>query len=236
MVAEAEAMAKALAIDFVELEWARAHAARWRGDLGRAYALMTRAIELARLREERWREVECLIWLAMIALELQDLPSVEQNCDEIDEIAERLDHALPQVSAAFRALARHNIYVGDLSPALGQALTALRDFDDKAHLAFVLNFSASDHLLRGQYTRARAAATEALTVARAMSRTTEIVVATSILACTECLGGNRSAAIARIQALASECDLATLSARAKASLEQAAEDVGIGLERQSKGT
>src|ERR1700677_2549159 len=102
MIDEAETMAKTLDVDFVELAWARAHAARWKGDLDRAHTLMSQAVELARLREERWREVECLIWLAMIDLESQKLPSVEQYCDEIDEIAGCLHHTLPPVSAVFR--------------------------------------------------------------------------------------------------------------------------------------
>ena len=104
---------------------------------------MSRAVELARLRAERWREVECLIWLAMIDLERQKSSSVEQYCNEIDEIAGRLDHALPPVSAAFRVLAQFGSGTKrDLSSALDQALTSLRDFDDKAHFAYVLNFAA----------------------------------------------------------------------------------------------
>ena len=73
----------------------------------------------------------------------------------------------------------------------------------------------------------RAAATEALTAAREMPHTTEIVVATSILARVECMGGDGRAAIARIQALALECDAATLSARARTSLERAAHEIGF---------
>jgi class 3 adenylate cyclase len=231
LIDEAEVMARALEIDFVELEWARSHAARWKGDLDRACALMTRAVELARLRGERWREVECLIWLAMIDLERQKSSSVEQYCDEIDEIAGRLDHALPPVSAVFRVLAQFGPGRRDLSSALDHALTSLRDFDDKAHLAFALNFASHDALARGQYSQARVAATEALTAARAMSRTTEIVVAASILARAECASGDRSAATARLQALMSECDCAILSARARVSLERAAHDIDFALER-----
>jgi predicted ATPase/class 3 adenylate cyclase len=231
MIDEAETMAKTLGADFVELEWARAHAVRWRGDLDRAHALMSRALELARLREERWREVECLIWLAMIDLERQKSSSVEQCCNEIDEIAGRVAHALPPVSAVFRVLAQLSSGRTDLSSALDQALTSLRDFDDKAHLAYALNFAAHDALSRGQHSQARMAATEALTAAQAMSRTTEIVVAGSILACVECAGGDRPAAISRLQALMSGCDFATLSARAKANLERAAQDIGFALER-----
>jgi class 3 adenylate cyclase len=235
LVSEAETMASTLEVDFVELEWARAHAARWKGDLDRACALMTRAVELARLRGERWREVECLMWLAMIDLERQRSLSVEQHCNEIDEIAERLAHALPPVSAVFRVLAQFGAGRKDLSSALDKALISLRDFDDKAHLAYALNFAAHDALTRGQYSQARIAATEALTAARAMSRTTEIVVAGSILACAECAGGDRSAAIGRMQAFMSECDFATLSARARANLERAAHDIGFALERPPNG-
>jgi hypothetical protein len=83
----------------------------------------------------------------MINLERQRSPSVEQYCDEIDEIAGRLDHALPPVSGAFRVLAQFSTRRGDLD----QALTSLRDFDDKMHLAYVLNFAARDALALGQY-------------------------------------------------------------------------------------
>jgi tetratricopeptide (TPR) repeat protein len=227
MIDEAETIAKTLGVDFVELECARANAARWKGDLDRAHIHMCRALELSRPRKEHWRQVECLVWLAMINLERQRSPSVEQYCDEIDEIAGRLDHALPPVSGAFRVLAQFSTRRGDLD----QALTSLRDFDDKMHLAYVLNFAARDALALGQYSRARTEATEALTAARAMLRTTEIVVATSILARAECAAGDRSAATARLQALASECDFATLSARARANLEQAAHDIGVVLAR-----
>ncbi len=236
MIDEAKAMARALALDFVELEWARSHAARWQGDLDRAHALMSRAVDLARLREERWREVECLIWLAMIDLERGKLPSVIRFCNDIDTIAARIDHALPPVSAAFRVLAQRRLGDTDLTPALDQALTSLRDFDAKAHLAYVLNFSAHDALDQGQHSQARSAATEALTTAKTMSRTTEIVVAYSTLARLDCAEGQRSAAIERLQSLASECELATLSARARASFERAADEVDFAYERPAIAT
>ena len=231
MIDEAETIAKTLDVDFVELECARANAVRWKGDLDRAHVHMSHALELTRMRKEHWREVECLISLATINLERQKLPSVEQYCDEIDEIAGRLDHALPPVSAAFRVLAQCSACREDLLPELDRALTSLREFDDKAHLAYVLNFAAHDALTLGEYSRACTAATEALMAARAMLRTTEIVVATSILARAECADGDRLAAVARLHALVSECDFETLSARARANLERAAHEIGFALER-----
>ncbi len=234
LVDEAETMARTLELDFVELEWARSHAFRWKGDIDQAHARMTRAVELARLREDRWREVECLICLAMIDLDRGNSSSVEQYCDEIDEIAGRLDHALPPVSAVFRLLAQSIAGRNDLTSALDQALTSVREFDDKAHLAYALNFAADDALTRGQYSRTRIAATEALMAAKAMSRSTEIVVAGSILARADYAEGDRSAAIARIHGLDSEWDRAALSARARDHLERATRDIGLALERTPK--
>ncbi len=227
-------MARTLGIDSVELRWARSHAVRWRGDLDRAHVLMTRAVELAREREERWREVECLIWLAMIDLDRRNLSSTEQSCDEIDEIAGRLDHALPPVSAVFRLLAQSIAGRNDLTSALDQALTSLREFDDKARLAYALNFAADDALTRGQYSRARIAASEALVAAKAMSRSTEIVVAGSMLARADYADGDRSAAIARVRGLELEWDRASLSARARDHLERASRDIGLALEPTPK--
>ena len=234
LVDEAETMARTLQIDFVELQWALSHAVRWKGDLDRAHTLMTRAVELAREREERWREVECLIWLAMIDLDRRNSSTVEQYCDEIDEIAGRLDHALTPVSAVFRLLAQSIAGRNDLTSALDEALTSLREFDDKAHLAYALNFVADDALTRGEYSRARIAATEALIAAKAMSRSTEIVVAGSMLARADYADGDRSAAIARVQGLDSEWDRTALSERARDHLERATRDIGLALERTPK--
>jgi hypothetical protein len=234
LVGEAETMARTLGIDSVELQWALSHAVRWKGDLDRAHALMIRAVELARKREERWREVECLIWLAMIDLDRRNLSSTERYCDEIDEIAGRLDHALTPVSAAFRLLAQSIAGRNDLTSALDQALTSLREFDDKAHLAYALNFAADDALTRGQHSRARIAATEALMAAKAMSRSTEIVVAGSMLARADYADGDPSAAIARIRGLDSEWDRTALGERARDNLERATRDIGLALESTPK--
>ena len=159
---------------------------------------------------------------------------MEQYCDEIDEIAGRLDHALTPVSAVFRLLAQSIAGRNDLTSALDEALTSLREFDDKAHLAYALNFVADDALTRGQYSRARIAATEALMAAKAMSRSTEIVVAGSMLARADYADGDRSAAIARIHGLDSEWDRTALSERARDHLERATRDIGLALERTPK--
>ncbi len=159
---------------------------------------------------------------------------MEQYCDEIDEIAGRLDHALTPVSAVFRLLAQSIAGRNDLTSALDEALTSLREFDDKAHLAYALNFVAYDALTRGEYSRARIAATEALIAAKAMSRSTEIVVAGSMLARADYADGDRSAAIARVQGLDSEWDRTALSERARDHLERATRDIGLALERTPK--
>ena len=61
---EADMLATRLNLRFVELDWGKGLIARWDGNLEAAHAAMSRALTLARMREEHWREIECLVWLA----------------------------------------------------------------------------------------------------------------------------------------------------------------------------
>ncbi|MFL5288037.1 MAG: hypothetical protein ACJ8AW_45505 [Rhodopila sp.] len=58
----------------------------------------------------------------------------------------------------------------------------------------------------------------------------QIVIAAAILARIDGASGDRAAATARLQALASECNFAALSARARAHLERAAHGIGLAVE------
>ncbi|MBV8988335.1 MAG: hypothetical protein JO372_07210, partial [Solirubrobacterales bacterium] len=226
LVRDAEALAETLGLRFAELEWARAHAARWRGDLDRAHALMSEACDLARLHEDRWRESGCLVWLATIDLERQRFGSVLRYCDAVQRIAARMGQEQAPVADALRALARLMSSGRDDTSSLDRSLAALRAFDDKAQLAYVLNCGAALHLARGRNGQARAAATEAMATARAVRRTTEIAVGGAILARALAAAGDLAAAIASLEDLAAACEPAGLSARARAHVEAAAREIG----------
>ena len=99
---QAEELADKLGKSFVELDWGRGLVARWDGDLAAAQASMRRAFELARLREDRWREMERLIWIAKIALETDQTAKVGIVCDEIDQIADRIGDGPAPVADALR--------------------------------------------------------------------------------------------------------------------------------------
>ena len=179
---EAEAMAEAHNLQFVELEWGRALAARWRGDLDEAAGRMARALSFARLAEDHRREVECLVWLATVQLERGEPDLVKQLCDEGQLLLEQIDRSRLPVIAALRGLAGSP---GDNAMAralVTDSLAALRELDDKWRLAYVLNWQAAGVLEHGDEGLAGATAEEALTNARIMQRPTEIVVASTILA------------------------------------------------------
>ena len=218
---EAEQIAAKLERSFVELDWGRGLIARWDGDLAAARNSMRRALTLARLQEDRWREIECLECLVKIAIEDTRLGEVGTICDEIDAIAARIGDGPAPVSDALRALA---LVLGkrDADEAdLRKPLLALRAFDDKAQLAYVLNQVAAFRVKRGRFDDARAAATEALGAANAVKRTTEIVVARSILARIARASGDPEEANTQADAVpTSDIDIALLSARARAFLDR----------------
>jgi DNA-binding SARP family transcriptional activator len=182
LVDEAAAAADTHNLHIVELAWGRALAARWRGDLADAEANLRRAISLARAGEDHRREMECLIWLAMIALERRDCAAAERACAEIDSVIHRMRGISAPAAMAFRAFARIVACAPGAEAELLEGLAALRGIDDKARLAFALNTWAMLARDRGEDEPAAAAAAEALSLATILRRPTEAAVAASLLA------------------------------------------------------
>jgi tetratricopeptide (TPR) repeat protein len=213
-IEEAGKLAAELDRNFVELEWGRGLIARWDGDLHSAQAWMHRALALARLLEDRWREVECLVWMAKIALEGGQIDEVGDLCEEIDAVAGRIGDGCAPVADALRAVA--NMRSGRIGEAqLRLQVAALRALDDKAQLAYVLNEMADCLITNGRVEDAREAAVEALDVARIVRRTTEIVVAASNLARAGAQGVSLKLEAGELS------DLSLLSARARSAFDKA---------------
>jgi tetratricopeptide (TPR) repeat protein len=218
---DAERLAGSLNENLVELDWARGLVARWDGDLGQAVALMRRALTLARLREDRWREIECLVWIAKIELERGAVVDAQAQCQEIDAVANRIGDSQSPVAEALRAvIALHD--AGVAAEDLDHRLDALRAYDDKAQIAYILNHIATIDLRRSRPEAARKRASEALDAARAVTRLTEIVVASSLLARALLLLGDADGAAALLASIdAGGGNFNPLSARAREFLDQA---------------
>ena len=210
-LAEAGHLASCLNVRMVELDWGDALIARWDGELPIAIDLMRRALKLSRLRQDRWREIECLVWIVKLEIEAGNV-DLDAYLAEIDALAERLGDGPSPVAATFRVLT--SMLGGSVADRarLGGCLMALRALDDKAQLAYVLNQFASVFLDRGEAGLAEAYASEALEAATAVNRPTEMFVAKSILR----LICGRASNAEELDSLSSD-----LSARAREFLEKA---------------
>ncbi|MES1161575.1 MAG: hypothetical protein ABUL50_00760, partial [Rhizobacter sp.] len=187
LIASATALAQAQSLQVIELEWARGLIARWDGDWDTAQRLVRAAVTMARARQDRWREFECLNWLATIQLERGRWAEVATLGAEIADVAARAGGGLTApFGEALRALAAMAAEAPTPSEATGRAVDAsiahLRSVDDKAHLAYALNQLAALELSRGHHDAATAAATDALAAAQAVRRATEIATARALLA------------------------------------------------------
>jgi DNA-binding SARP family transcriptional activator/tetratricopeptide (TPR) repeat protein len=221
LIDEANALAKAHNLRFVELEWGRALAARWRGDLAEAATLMAHALGFARIREDRWRESECLGRLAGIALERGELAEAAVHCAEIQAVMARM--ALP--SAPFAQALDALVHVANSQPgaelAVQAGLAALRAADDKARLAYLLNAWATLLLERDELPDADAAAAEAASLAVRVRQPTEVAVAWALRTCIAAIGGDHASASAHLAAAQSAIDASAVSARARQYFERA---------------
>ena len=140
---EAAALARKLNLHVVEIEWGLGLIARWDGDFEQAHARMDRAVVLARMRENRWREFECMLWLAKLDLEWERHDEAIERCGVLLGLAERIGGALAPIGKALRLLAVLHRERRLDEQAIEDCAAGLREFDDKANLAYFLNGCAN---------------------------------------------------------------------------------------------
>jgi DNA-binding SARP family transcriptional activator len=180
---EAAALASELDLQIMELDWGRALIARAEGDLVSASEALTSAAAQAALAGNHWREFECKAWLATVEFERGRDTEVLRIVNQIVAAAARMGETNAPFAEALGALSRWRQGDGAAEGELAMSIEALRQLDDKAHLAYVLNEAAALLLNAGRHEAAAAGASEALGAAQAVHRPTEIAVARARLAC-----------------------------------------------------
>ena len=224
---EAARLAATLNLRFIEIDWGLALLARVDGEMDVARDRLGAAVSLARLQEDRWREYECLVWLAQLAFEDRQFDAVCGFCELVVQASRRMWDTGAPFAEVLDALAR--LHRGEpVAAALTAGLAALRDADDKAHLAYALNAAGDLELVAGTLDAARAMSEEALDLARAVNRPTEMAVATAMLARVAARTGD----VSRVRALLASLDEAGASGRLNAralgaSMQAEAEGTGI---------
>ena len=182
LLAEAAALADELQLPVMELAWGRGLVARADGDLAAARDALAQAVALARASANHWREYECMLALATTEYELGLADAVLQHAAEVAAAAQRMGEPQVPFADALAALVRLKRSEPGAAAALQAGLAALRERDDKAHLAYALNEAAMAALAAGDAATATHQADEALLAATAVRRPTQIARARATLA------------------------------------------------------
>jgi DNA-binding SARP family transcriptional activator len=182
LLAEAATLAVELQLPVMELEWGRGLVARADGDLTAARDALTRAVALARHAHNHWREYECMLALATAEYELGLADEVLRHVGEVAAAARRMGESRVPFAEALEALVRLRRGEPAARAAVDASLVALRERDDKAHLAYVLNEAAAFALAGGDAAAATRHAEEALAAATPVRRPTQIARARATLA------------------------------------------------------
>jgi DNA-binding SARP family transcriptional activator len=181
LLAEAAVLAGELQLPVMELEWGRGLAARADGDLSAAHDALARAVALARAAANHWREYECMLALATVEFELGRFDDVLRHVDEVADAARRMGESQVPFADALAAMARRRRGEAAAAAAVMASLDALRERDDKAHLAYALVECAAFALAAGDTAGAVQQAQEALAAASAVRRPTLIARAQAIV-------------------------------------------------------
>ena len=182
LLAEAAVLAAELQLPVMELEWGRGLVAHADGNLPAARESLARAVALARASSNHWREYECMLALATAEYELGRADEVLRHAGEVADAARRMGEPAVPYADALAALARLGRGERAAAAAVEASLAALRERDDKAHLAYVLNEAAALALAAGDAAAAARHAEEALAAATPVRRPTQIARARATLA------------------------------------------------------
>lgn len=229
LIREAYALVRPLGLDLCEMHWAYGLLQRWDGDYGRAIASVDRALGLARAAQDRWREYNCLVWLAILELECGKTSGVIRRCAELVEVAGKLGDSDVPFVATLDALSRFADGEQGAETQLARAMSDLRSVDDKSYQAYALNIAATVYLRLGRMAEARASAAQALALAVTMQRKNEVVIARAIEA-RVAAAKDRSGALHVIEGLLTG-NPAEISMRARLIVAAAARATGIPLPR-----
>jgi len=180
LLAEAATLSAALQRPVMELEWGRGLVARADGDLATARELLARAVALARAASNHWREYECMLALATTEYELGLADEVLHHVGEVADAARRMGEAKVPFADALAALV--GLRRGEPATAMDASLAALRERDDKARLAYVLNEAGVLALAAGNTAAATHHAEEALAAATAVRRPPQLARARATIA------------------------------------------------------
>jgi len=215
LVQEAEALAGRVQIEPMAIPDALGLLRLHEGRLDEAAALFAEARTLARRDGDRRREFQALEHLAWLEFERQSLPAAEALAGELAALGAKLPAGSEApLAAALVALARMARGDEAAPTALDAALSALRDQDAKQRQLAVLLHAAELDLRSGRPAPARARAAEAVRIAAALGRESEVVIARAALARAAAALGDRKAEAAELAALDAS-SLALVSAAAK---------------------
>jgi len=217
-VMEADAVARRDGKTSAAVSFAIGMIAAHRGDTCAAIEAFHEARDLARQQGEHLVEFGALEHHVMLALDDGQHRLAAELAEDLVELGQRVRAGAERLNArALLALARAHADDAQAEEALRQAVDDVRRADAKYELSHVLTRWAELSLLRDRVDAACALGVEALEVARAMGRKSEIALALAVLAEAAHRQGRAAERDGHLDALG-QIDTADLSAHSRARI------------------
>lgn len=172
--------AEALGIESTELALGFGFLHAHRGEASAAALFLERAFELATRDQDHWREFVALSRLTTVALESANPALALRHCQRLQQVAAKMTGGSEGARTELLEAISH--FAAGREVDLDGPISRVREFDCKSDLAWALGFLAEAELERGDATRARKHAEEALQFAKAVGKDSDTVVARCVLA------------------------------------------------------
>jgi tetratricopeptide (TPR) repeat protein len=197
----------AMAKESVQYQWGRGLVEAWRGHLDAAREALLRAIDTAAAATDRWIEFECRARLVLLEIEQGDPQAAEAQAAELVSLADKLgagsERPYADALVALCDLVRH---VPEAWARLDDAIAVLDSIDAGFLAPDVLGLAAEHLLSEGNVAEAGRRAADALRMAQAAGRSTEVARAHALLARLAADRDDPATARSHLQAVADDPD------------------------------
>jgi hypothetical protein len=227
LLLEAESLASRVGVEPIDLTCGLGCVYAYQSNYAEAYPRLQQSLQMAQAEQDHWRECNILSYLAMLELEVGNPAAALPYCNEMAIVAAKIqeDGSEGAIAMALAALANYQLRRSEGGIDLERAITLLYQVDAKRMLAYVLVGAAEVALSSQEWELASNRAEAALQVAQVINQPCEIALARVILIQIALALENPDRARSQWQALQTQIDRRSLSARAQMAIERLAEQL-----------
>ncbi|MGB8699725.1 MAG: BTAD domain-containing putative transcriptional regulator [Thermosynechococcaceae cyanobacterium] len=227
LLLEAQSLANRVGLEFCDIHAGLGSVELHKAHYEAAQTFLQRALQLAQMEQDRWRECNCLTYLIMTELEAGDAIAALSYGEIMTRMVAQIEGKESESAVAFAltTLSHYQLQHANAEVDLEAAIVRLTQLDIKRMLAYILIGAAEADLEQKRYKLAAMRAEAALESAQIMNHPSHRDLAGAVLIQSLLALGEQEQAIAQFATVQQQIDRPNLSVRAQIQIERVTEQI-----------